>query len=310
MDNDINKNMENQNPEAPIIIIERDDSGQGEETFTTIKPRRRWPWVVGAFVAALLAVALLILGYIYWRYYYNIGVPVSYSPEDNIAKLQEPVKKVRPGVIMKSDSILGVRLNIYELRGLKAEITFEEPDTTDKEVFLYSRCADHTADGKYLGTLVVNGKEYSDDVSRLGYCAMVGNRMVIGISRFEDVKDYVMENEGSLFRQFILVSDGVISPRFYLHGKVERRGLGRIGDKLYYIEAPYPETMWDFADAIREYGFIDAIYITGGDDYSFYRTSNGKRHDIGDISKYPHKKWKGIIPWLVFKKNDFASPQK
>jgi hypothetical protein len=24
------------------------------------------------------------------------------------------------------------------------------------------------------------------------------------------------------------------------------------------------ETLWDFADALREYGFIDAIYITGG----------------------------------------------
>ena len=29
----------------------------------------------------------------------------------------------------------------------------------------------------------------------------------------------------------------------------------------------YKETLWDFADAFREYGFIDAIYITGGADY-------------------------------------------
>ena len=28
----------------------------------------------------------------------------------------------------------------------------------------------------------------------------------------------------------------------------------------------------------------------------------GVRHDIGDSADYPHTKWKGIIPWLVFRK--------
>ena len=37
-------------------------------------------------------------------------------------------------------------------------------------------------------------------------------------------------------------------------------------------------------------------------DYSFYRSADGKKHDIGNPADYPHKKWKGIIPWLVFRK--------
>ncbi len=132
--------------------------------------------------------------------------------------------------------------------------------------------------------------------------AMVGDQMVIGVSRRETVKDYVVENEGSFFRQFVLVSDGEIPPQFFLHGKVERRAIGRMRDTLYYIATKNKETLWDFADALREYGFIDAIYITGGSDYCFYRSANGQRHDIGNIKEYPHKKWKGIIPWLVFRK--------
>lgn len=61
--------------------------------------------------------------------------------------------------------------------------------------------------------------------------------------------------------------------------------------------------MWDFADALREYGFIDAIYITGGTDYCFYRTADGIAHKIGDDTKYEDKhKGEGIVPWLVFKK--------
>jgi hypothetical protein len=132
--------------------------------------------------------------------------------------------------------------------------------------------------------------------------AMANGNNVIGFSRFEDVKDYIIEHGGSYFRQFVLVSNGELPPRFYLHGKVERCAIGRIGDRLYYITTHHKETMWSFADALREYGFIDAIYITGGYDYSFYRDRNGKRHDIHDIADYPHKKWQGITPWLVFRK--------
>ena len=85
------------------------------------------------------------------------------------------------------------------------------------------------------------------------------------------------------------------------NGKVERRAIGRINDQLYFIATRHKETLWDFADALREYGFIDAIYITGGADYVFYRTKDGVRHDIGDVAEYPQKKWKGIVPWLVFR---------
>ena len=69
----------------------------------------------------------------------------------------------------------------------------------------------------------------------------------------------------------------------------------------YYIETRHPETLWDFADALREYGFADAIYITGGKCHSFYRTPDGKPHNIGDDTQHPHKKYQEIVPWIIFK---------
>lgn len=298
--------------ETPVITIEEapSDSPRGElinvERERVNNPRR-WLWFVGGLLLSALLCVAAVMGWRYYRTYINIGVPVSVTSAQNIEKLQKIVKKEIPEVVMTSDSILGVALNFYEIKGLKAEIAFTEPDTTDTDVFLYSRCADQTSyDPKtnhYLGSLVVNGKEIEADVSRLGYCAMTNDNIVIGIARNEDVKDYVLEQGGSFFRQFILVSDGVLPSRFHLHGKVERRGLGRIGDKLFYIETRHKETMWDFADALREYGFIDAIYITGGTDYCFYRTADGISHKIGDDTKYEDKhKGEGIVPWLVFKK--------
>ncbi len=292
-----------QKPEVPIIIIERDEQPQSKEIVTkVVAPSKKQKWLKRflAFAVVGCMIVAAIAGYYFWNYYYNIGVSVSVSPEQNIEKLQKPVKKVTPDIVMTSDSILGVAMDFYAIHGLKASIEFEEPDTADTSVFLYSRCADHTANGDYLGSLVAEGVEKQNDRSRLGYMAMADDNMVIGISRSEKVKDYVLERGGSFFRQFILVSNGMIPSRFFLHGKVERRAIGCIDNQLYYIATRHKETLWDFADALREYGFIDAIYITGGADYVFYRNKEGIRHDLGDSADYPHEKWKGIIPWLVF----------
>jgi len=295
-----------QKPEVPIIIIERDEQPQSKEIVTkAVAPSKKQKWLkrLLAFAVVGCMIVAAIAGYYFWNYYYNIGVSVSISPEQNIEKLKKPVKKETPQVVMSSDSILGVAMDFYAIHGLKASIEFEEPDTADTSVFLYSRSADHTADGRYLGSLVAEGKEYQSDQTRLGYMAMADGNMVIGISRSEKVKDYVLERGGSFFRQFILVSNGMIPSRFFLHGKVERRAIGRIDNQLYYIATRYKETLWDFADALREYGFIDAIYITGGNDYVYYRSKDGECCNIGDPSDYPHLKWKDITPWLVFRAN-------
>ena len=297
--------LNKQKPEVPIIIIERDEQPQPQEVVTkAVAPSRKQKWLKRflALVAIGCLMVAILAGYYFWNYNYNIGVSVSVTPEQNIEKLQKPAKQETPEVVMTSDSILGVAMDFYAIHGLKASIQFEEPDTADTSVYLYCRSVDHKADSTYIGTLVVNGEERQSDTHRLGYMAMLGGNSVIGISRSEKVKDYVQEHGGSFFRQFILVSNGDIPGRFFLHGKVERRAIGRIDDQLYFIATRHKETLWDFADALREYGFIDAIYVTGGTDYCFYRDKDGFRHDIGDKSDYPHSKWKGIIPWLVFKK--------
>lgn len=293
-----------QKPEVPIIIIERDEQPQSKEIVTkVVAPSKKQKWLKRILALAVVGcmITAAIAGYYFWNYYYNIGVSVSASPEQNIEKLKKPVKKESPEIVMTSDSILGVAMDFYAIHGLKASIEFEEPDTADTSVFLYSRCADYTADGRYLGSLVAQGKEYQSDQTRLGYMAMADGQMVIGISCSEKVKDYVLERGGSFFRQFILVSNGEIPGRFFLHGKVERRAIGRIDDQLYFIATRHKETLWDFADALREFGFVDAIYITGGNDYVFYRSKDGIRHDIGNFKEYQQKKWKNIIPWLVFR---------
>ena len=294
--------------ENPVITIEKDDpSDSGLSDEPVIARHSKWR-IFLEYVIVIVSVTVLLVGAYggvrLYNYYYNIGVGISVSPKENIAKLagMKP-QGGKSEVVLKSDSVLGVALDMYQLRNVRAEMTLEEPDTADQSVLLYTRTADYTTTGEYLGSLVIDGQQLQSDVSRLGYCAVVDGYMVIGISRSERVKDYVEEHKGSYFRQFILVSNGEIPARFYLHGKVERRALGRtVDDNLYVIETRHAETLWDFADALREYGFVDAVYLTGGNGCGFFRASDGTTRFTKEAAVYRTAKHHGVAPWLVLRK--------
>ncbi len=212
------------------------------------------------------------------------------------------VQKGSSEVVLKTDSVLGVALDIYELHNVRAELSLVEPDTADHRVLMYTRTADYTSTGKYIGSLVVDGEKKQSDASRLGYCAIERGNMVIGVSRFDDMQEHMIERDGSYFRQFVLVSNGELPHRFSLHGKVERKALARTADdRLCIIATRHPETLWDFADALREYGYVDAIYLTGGNESGFYRAPDGTAYFTEKAAKYRTDKHHGVAPWLVLR---------
>lgn len=304
-DND-NNTSSHEIPEVPTITIESSDETDNQSSSATIKKRswlQKWGMGIIWFVATIILVFGCYSAIRLYNYYYNIGVSISVSPKDNIKKLDS--MKAQNGfseVVLRSDSVLGVALDIYELHNVQAELSLVEPDTTDHSVLLYTRTADYTPTGKYLGSLVIDGEEKQSDVSRLGYCAIEKGNMVIGISRFDDMQEHMIERDGSYFRQFVLVSNGELPQRFGLHGKVERKALARTADdRLCVIATSHPETLWDFADALREYGYVDAIYLTGGSERGFFRAPDGRIRFTEKAAKYRTDKHHGVAPWLVVK---------
>ena len=288
--------------ETPVITIEDSDNDSLKAGKTN---RLGWKKAAVWATLALATCVLVVCGVMAYRYFYNFGVPIGTTPAENILKLKciDVGSRDSSGVVVSGDSVLGVAMNFYRLNGLKAEIVLSQPDTTDTDIVLCTRCSDFTATGEYLGSLVVGGRVLHTDRSRAGYCGMANNNMVIGVSRSEKVKDYCVERGGSFFRQFVLVSDGVLPARFALHGKVERRALGRTADDcIYLVETRHKETLWDFADALRENGFVDAIYITSGSSHSWYRSADGTLHNIGSVDEPLPESMKHAVPWLVFKK--------
>ncbi len=296
--------------DIPVISIEDSPdsnySNSGYSDFTQNRPKRRNKLVL---ILSLLT-ALLIAGVLLWTFRYDFmptEVPVNVSDRENINKLQQPFIPSAKGTELITDSVLGVAMDLYPLHGLTASLEPELPDTADATLVLFTRSADYHSDGTLMGTVVTDGQKVTgkERKSRQGYLAISeSGQPVIGISLSDKVVDYTARNGGSFFRQYALLGDGELPRSFHLHGKVERAAIARDTDgELYYIMTRHKETMYDFADAMREYGFVDAIYLTGGNSYNFYRDPAGTAH-ITDQLRQKYIKYADIplrAPLLVFR---------
>ncbi len=303
--------------EEPIIIIEREEDepqeGRGETIVVTHRTPRWKMFTIGGIIVLLVVIIVLLA----WRLRTTPEapeLPVSTTSEANIELLQTPLsrkeKRAKAEVTVSEDSINGVTFREYALKNLRAEISFDKPSEKDKAVYFYALSADVRADNhQVLDACVVAGERMSEGNNRSGYMASLGARTVIGVSKNDSVLDFISEKGGHFFRQFALVSAGVQGD-IRLKGKVERRALGVRQGQLYYIESLNKESLYDFAEALVDYGYTDAIYMTGGKHYSFYRDKRGRLHDIGerplpeptDSTDISPKKPSYAMPYVVFRK--------
>lgn len=307
-------------PEEPIIMIERIEepslthsAEKQQEVVLTTHHFPKWGvWLFIVIIALLALILFLLVGRKEEVVVKEVKtetpvaepeLPQSATAEESTEKLQATEEKVeQPGITMTEDAINDVKMRLYAINGLKAELTFNEPDTNDESVYLYSHSADVRADnGKIVCACVVAGEQISEGNNRSGYFAAVGDNMVIGVAYNDSVLNYAKENGGFFFRQFAIVSDGQIGD-IRLKGKTQRNALGFKDGQLYYVETSNSESLYDFAEALCDYGFTDALYITGGKVYNYYRDSQGKRHDMNYKAKEGQTRiLNSELPFLVFR---------
>ena len=207
----------------------------------------------------------------------------SRNADDVITALARPMKG-NAGVTPLSDEVMGVKMKIYRLDGLKAHFADTVPDYTDSTIYLITRNSDYKLvnDRKeIIGDFIIDGEVLQKSNWRAGFMAIVDGNAQIGVDRSNKIFNHVLENDGSMFRQMALVSAGTrCDKQFILKGKVTRCAYARNrAGELFFVETVNPETLYGFADALIEYGFTDAIYITGGKQPNlFYRTEDGTAH--------------------------------
>ena len=268
----------------------------GSDWHPSKKPCSTKRWKVIAFILAGL-LALLVMFYLGRHILHSREFVQSRTANDVITALASPMKG-NAGVTPLSDESMGVKLKIYRLDGLKAHFADTVPDYTDSTIYLVTRSSDYKLvnDRKeIIGDFIVDGEVLEKSNWRAGFMAIVDGNAQIGVDRSQKIFNHVQENGGSMFRQMALVSAGTrCDEQFILKGKVTRCAYARnrAGD-MFFIETVNPETLYGFADALIEYGFTDAIYVTGGSQPNlFYRTEDGTAHGHY-IDDRPHE----LVVW-------------
>ena len=238
---------------------------------------KRWK-IIACILAGMLA--LLVMSFAGRHIMHSREFVQSRNAEDIISALAFPMKG-NAGITPISDEVMGVKLKIYRLNGLKAHFADTVPDYTDSTIYLITRSADYKLVNyrkEIIGDFIVDGKVFERSNWRAGFMAIIDGNAQIGVDRSKKIFKHVLENDGSMFRQMALVSAGTrCDKQFILKGKVTRCAYARNRDgELFFIETANPETLYGFADALIEYGFTDAIYVTGGSQPDlFYRTEDG-----------------------------------
>lgn len=245
---------------------------------------------VSIIVAAIIGIVIVAFAGLYFlkHYYWSVtfDYPLSRSCERIISDLEKSSRAKPVYSSFEVDSIDGVTMRFYNLKGLHASIAEKMPSVANKRIVLVTQAWDYYTDDnnqqRYLGEFIMNGNKLSSGVARAGFVAITDKGWQMGVSQNDSISDYVLANHGCMFRQFALVSAGQIClTQFALKGKVHRRAIARKpgSSSAYYVETVYRESLYDFAEALADDGFNDAVYLTGGDGADpIYRDGNGKLH--------------------------------
>lgn len=160
------------------------------------------------------------------------------------------------------------------------------------------------------GNYVVNGiakKGFSSKYCT-GYCASYGDTFIIGNNNHissdgrksvQQHKEIAMEQGGSFFQQLILVEDGKLAEYIPFNKLNFYRALCVKGDVVSIVQSLDKITCKDFANAIIQMGYTEALYLDMGNwAWGWLREDSGGIYELS--YKYPDTQYQ--TNWVVFKK--------
>ncbi len=188
--------------------------------------------------------------------------------------------------VVSSDTvILDMPLHILKPLGGRIELRVGRLRTDDPSIILAAQAADYRADnGQIAGAFVCEGELLAKGNSKLGFCAIIGNEVTMGLSKETPLFERAVEQSGYFFRHYALVHGGdlgELTPK----GQAVRRALCYDGESLFIAESIARESYLDFSQALIQLGVQEAIALVGSIEISLYKDEYGYRH----ISNVEHK---------------------
>lgn len=176
----------------------------------------------------------------------------------------------------KIDTVINdIPLTLYIPHNAEPQLVVGRPDVKDSQIILAAQAADIRRDNKkILGAFVLKGEPLAWGLSKKGYCAIIEGNMTIGYSENSPLFEEATETGGYFFRQYPLVSEGVLVEN-ELKNKSIRKGLCSRAGEIFITVTQTSESLHDFSQALVDLGVDNAIYLIGSSlAYGFYSDSS------------------------------------
>ena len=242
-------------------------------------PKRKWGWII--LIAALaIGVVASIIAFSCARSQEEEGIFEKSArqviPHPLRGWMQSLDSITDVCVITKDTTINDIPMRLYVPLNMtpRLEVGYKCIDDTTNNMLLF-QAADVRADNKKIvGAFVLRGKPLSWGLSKKGYCGIIGDQVTIGVADKSPLFEQATEVGGYFFRQYPLVSEGMLVEN-ELKSQSTRRGLCELEGRVVVAETFSPESLHDFSQALVDLGTTNAIYLVGSSAIGWYRTMDG-----------------------------------
>lgn len=187
---------------------------------------------------------------------------------------------------LRDTMINDVELRLFIPHNSSATLHKGKLDKTDATIVYAAQAADVRADnGGIVGAFVLAGEPLAWGLSKRGYCAIIEDKVTVGVEDNTPLFEEATEKGGYFFRQYPLVDNGVLvenNPK----GKSIRRAICDRYGEIFMVESLAKESFHDFALALTDLGCDNAIYLVGSSAYGWAVDETGTKHEFGDYSPY------------------------
>ena len=242
-------------------------------------PKRKWGWMI---LAAVLVIGVIasIIAFSCARSQEEEGIferSVHQAlPHPLRGWIQSLDSITDVCVITKDTTVNDIPMRLYVPLNMtpRLEVGYKCIDDTTHNMLLF-QAADIRADNKKIvGAFVLRGKPLSWGLSKKGYCGIIGDQVTIGVADNSPLFEQATEVGGYFFRQYPLVSNGVLVEN-ELKSQSTRRGLCELEGKVVVVETYTPESLHDFSQALVDIGTTNAIYLVGSAAIGWHRNFDG-----------------------------------
>lgn len=243
----------------------------------------RWLIIIGCVVVVMFAICMIAFAYIYDSN--DIETSESTESESEVAPLAKNIDEEPTnckGFVEITDTVInGKSLTILTPKDGTPVVEVGDKALDDPNVILAMPAADIREDnGEIVGAFVLKGELLSKGSSKAGFCAIIGDKPVIGVSDATPYLEQALDNEGYFFRQYPLVVGGQIvenKPK----GRSLRKALIERDGKISVVLSNDRMTFHDFSQSLVDLGVSNAIYLVGSSAYGFAVDKSGTRHAYG-----------------------------